>query len=113
MLTNNDREKTVLQKLQQILETAIDCGADSIELEIADGGLEVTYMSGNMGYGELISDHELIGRVICLIIDRAKLENKSRGVMIWTLSGRQYRITVKEYESFGESAFRLKLGEPT
>jgi hypothetical protein len=69
-------------------------------------------MFGSTGIGDVLSDRTLASEVIGLIINRAQLEDKSRGVMRWTLFGEQYAITVEEYESFGESAFRLKLGKP-
>jgi hypothetical protein len=108
---NNDKNEA-LGKLQQILEEAIDIGADSIELEYADGGLEVCYMLEGMGVGTILADRRLVSEIIELIIDKAKLENKSRGVMGWTHLGKQYKITVEEYENFGESAFRLILRKP-
>ena len=99
--------------LQSILEGAINDGADSIELEYVDEGLEVTYMFRNRGIGYIVADHVLGKEIIELIVARAKLENRSRGMMDWTHRGKLYRITVVEYESFGESTFKLLLGKPS
>jgi hypothetical protein len=49
MCANNDKKNEALQKLQQILEEAINVGADSIELEYVDDGLEVCYIFGGTG----------------------------------------------------------------
>ena len=95
--------------LYSILENAIESGADSIEMEFVSEGLEVTYMSGYFGLGEVIEDKETIGEILGELIDRAKLENKSRGTFEWSYGGESYKIRVSEYENFGESAFRLKL----
>lgn len=111
MKSKDDKHKAQ-EKLQQILEEAINIGADSIELEYDDGGLEVCYMLGNTGFGTILADRKLIGEIIGLIIDQAKLEHKSRGVLNWMHLGKQYNITVKEYENFGESAYRLILRKP-
>jgi hypothetical protein len=112
MHPNDAGKDKALQKLQQILQEAVDGGADSIELEYVEDGLEVSYMLGGTGIGAVLSDHVLASEVIGLIIDRAKLEYKSRGVMSWMLFGRQHNITAEEYDSFGESAFRLILQKP-
>ena len=95
--------------LQSILEEAINAGADSVEMEYVTEGLEVTYMFGNRGHGSVLKDKTLESGIIGLIIERAKLQDKSRGVMEWAMGDKAYRIKVEEYESFGESAFRLIL----
>ena len=112
MRTPDDQRDKALQKLQQMLEEAVSAGANSIELEYVAEGLEVMYMLGSTGIGDVIDDRVLASGIIRLIIDRAKLARRSRGVMNWTLLGKQYNITVDEFDSFGESAFRLTLGKP-
>jgi hypothetical protein len=112
MHTDNGRKEKELQKLQQMLEEAVSAGADSIELEYVAEGLEVMFVFGSTGYGDVIGDRVLASGIIRLIVDRAKLARKSRGVMSWTLFGKQYNIAVEEYDSFGESAFRLVLRKP-
>lgn len=109
MCSNIDKKNDAFLKLQRILEEAIKIGADSVELEYVNEGLEVCYMHGCIGFGTVLTDRTLESKFIELIIDMAKLEDKSRGVMIWTLLGKEYSITVEEYENFGESAFRLKI----
>jgi len=112
MATNESRKNEAVEKLHQILEEAIDGGADSIGLEYVAEGLEVSMMFAGTGIGEVLDDPVLASNVIGLIIDRAKLENKSRGVMSWMLFGKQRSIMVEENDSFGESGFRLQLGKP-
>jgi len=112
MHTDDDNKEKALQKLQQMLEEAVSAGADSIELEYVAEGLEVMYVFGSTAIGDVIDDRVLASGIIGLIVDQAKLARKSRGVMNWTFFGRQYNITVEEYDSFGESAFRLRLGKP-
>jgi hypothetical protein len=112
MRTGDDSKEKTLQKLQQMLEEAVSAGADSIELEYVAEGLEVMYVLGSTGSGDVIDDRVLASGIMRLIVDRAKLARRSRGVMNWTLFGKQYNITVEEYDSFGESAFRLMFGKP-
>ena len=100
------------ETLQGIIEEALQSGADSIELEYTDGGLEITYMTGQLGLGHVLSDRTLASELLGLIAELARLENKSRGVIVWTHAGKPYPIRVVEYDSFGEPAFRLKLGNP-
>ena len=104
-----DRAKHVLQSL---LEDATEGGADSIDLQYVDEGLEVTFMVGNSGIGSVVDDRILAGELIRLIVERAKLQNRSRGMINWTYRDKSHNITVVEYENFGESAFRLMLQEP-
>jgi hypothetical protein len=112
MRTHDDHRDRALQKLQQILEEAVSAGANSIELEYVAEGLEVMYMFGSTGNGYVIDDRMLASGIIRLIVDRAGLARKPRGVMNSMLLGKQYNIAVEEYDSFGESAFRLILGKP-
>ncbi len=98
--------------LQSIIETAINEGADAIELEYVPEGLEVTYVTGNMGVGEVVTDRASMKRIVDELIAQAKLEHRSRGGLKWAYRGKSYDIRVEEYESFGESAFRLILKNP-
>lgn len=112
MGANSDKKNEARQKLQQIIEEALDIGADSIELEYVDDGLEVCYMLGSNGFGMILADRTLEREIIELIISEAKLEDTSRGVMDRMHLGKRYHFLVEEYESFGESAFKLILNNP-
>jgi len=104
--------KGAFRTLQSIIETAINTGAAAIELEYVSEGLEVTYVSGSIGIGEVIADRRSAKRIVGELIAQAKLEHKLRGVLKWAHGGRLHKIRVEEYESFGESAFRLILKKP-
>ena len=107
MPSNN--KKAVGITLWSLLEMAIERGADSIELEYVPEGLEVSYMSGNFGFGEVIADRGAIRRIIGELVAQAKLEHKGRGTFKWIREQKEYEVRAEEYESFGESAFRLVL----
>ena len=111
-MTTEDTKAQALQKLKGIIEEALRYGADVVELEYADGGLEINYLVGQVGLGHVLTDHALARELLRMIVELAGLEKKSRGVMAWTQAGKTYRIRVEEYDSFGETAWRLTLGKP-
>ena len=43
------------------------------------------------------------------LVQRAGLDRKPRGKMLLTFLGKKSEVLVKQYDSFGESAFILKL----
>lgn len=107
---NNESEAYLV--FRSMLENAITAGADTITLERVTEGLEVCYESGNFGIGEILDDPEIESEIIGIIIDLADLERKPRGTMQIEVLGETRTISVKEYDSFGESAFRLVLRRP-
>jgi len=111
VLGKEDRKYKASQKLKQILEEAINTKANSIDLEYADGGIEVGFWYGNICIGEVFIDRTLESEFIELIVDKSKIKDKSRGIMGWAHLGKQYDIIVEEYENFGESAFKLIPGK--
>jgi hypothetical protein len=100
-----------IQKLKEILEDAVEAGADSVTLEYVSEGIEVCYMFGNMGLGAVLIDQEFESEVVGYIVEKAKLDRRSQGKLQMNLKGKQYSILVKEYDHFGESAFEIKLKE--
>jgi hypothetical protein len=111
MRTFEEERLTGLQALQRILEDAVERGADAVELEYVSEGLEVNYMFGDMGLGTVLANHELTGEIVGVVVDKARLDTRPRGEMSIDLFGRRHTILVEEYESFGESCFRLVLSE--
>ncbi len=98
--------------LNDILDQAAEAGVDTIELERAPEGLEICFVRAGSGSGTVLKDRELESEIVQLIVRRAGLENQASGTMNWNLRGRDCAIGVEEYDSFGESSFRLKLGKP-
>lgn len=112
MKVPNNNETEALEIVRSILEDAMDAKADMVELEYADDRLEVCFIVGNFGLGGTLIDREMEGKVISTIVELAKLHRKSRGKMQIKLRGKRHTIIVEEYQSFGESAFRMKLRKP-
>jgi len=95
--------------LDQILQEAVEDGASSIELEYADGGLEICFMHGSSGLGHIVEDQQIIDTLMSEGVKRAKLENRTQGSFKTEIAGHPWKITVEEYDTFGESSFRLNL----
>ena len=66
---------------------------------------------GNTGLGAASIPEELQEAVLREIIRRAKLTRKPTGTMPLTLVDKKYEVFVKQYDSFGESAFTLRLNK--
>lgn len=98
--------------LDQLLMKALAVGAEAIELEYVSEGLEVSFISGNVGLGEVISDAQAADEIMDEIWKQGKLGRKQHGTIQWTNGGKQYVIRVEEREHFGESAYRLAFRKP-
>lgn len=102
-------EKSALSKLQEIIDEATGTNTDSVEIEYAkEGGLEVTFMSGNIGFGGILVNRELESAVMSLIHERSGMKNTASGLLHWESRGKNFEILVEEYDNFGETAFKLK-----
>jgi len=103
-----DSKTLAIQKMQEILDQAIDAGAAAITIEFAkEGGLEVLFEFGNTAVGDILVDQTLEADVITLIYERAGLEEKPFGVLHWESQGQNLEIRIEEYDSFGETAYKL------
>ena len=101
-------EKLALSKLQEIIDEATGTNTDSVEIEYAkEGGLEVIFMSGNIGFGGILVNRELESAVMTLIHEKSGMKNTASGMLQWGSHGKNLEILVEEYENFGETAFRL------
>ena len=113
MNNNYDTQNDGYKKLKQIIGKAIESDTETVTLEYADGGLEIFYICGNRGTGDIV-DSVMGQKIISLIVDMAELDDKDKGTIVWTHSEKQHKIAVESYDSFGESAFRfiLKRDQP-
>jgi hypothetical protein len=105
--------KQAFEELVRVLEGALEAGVDSIGLEYKGRDLMVFYQRGQMGIGAGSISEDLQEAVIKEIVEKARLERKSRGKILVTLLGEEYEVIVEEYDSFGESAFNLTLKKKT
>lgn len=97
------------QKLVRVLEEAVQAGADSVGLEWEDRDLVVYLYFGDTGLGSVSIPRDLQEPVLGELVERANLTRKPKGRMQVNLLGKDYVVTVNEYDSFGESAFTLTL----
>ena len=57
-------------KMQEILDRAIDAGADAVTIEFAkQGGLEILFVFGNTGVGYILVEPSLEAEVMTLIYE--------------------------------------------
>jgi hypothetical protein len=108
---NTDSSARAFQELVRVLEEAVRAGVNSIGLEYKGRELMVFHQAGPLGLGASRIPQEVQQDVIAELVKRAGLSRKSRGKMQVSLLGKDYEITVEEYDSFGESAFNLTLKE--
>ena len=97
------------RELVRVLEEAIQAGADSVGLEWEDRDLVVYLYFGDTGLGSVSIPRDLQEPVLGEIVRGAGLERKSQGKIPATLLGVEHEVIVREYDSFGESAFTLTL----
>ncbi len=107
-------KKTATEKIQQIIDQAIAFKADAVTVEFApEGGLEVIFVFGNTGIGDIFVDKTHESAVMGLIYENSGLDTKPRGVLQWESQGQDLVIHVEEYDSFGEMALRLVFPKET
>ena len=109
MTNTKNKTKQPTDYLDRLLHEAVEAGADTVELERVPEGLEICFLADGSGIGTVLKDRALEAQLIELIVRRAGLEDRVKGKMNWNIFGKNCRITVEEYDSFGESCFRLKL----
>lgn len=92
--------------LEQLIGSAVEVGANGLEIEYKDGREEVCAMMGNVGIGiaSLDSSSE---EVLALRQRIRKLRKKGTDV---TVQGKTYRLRASVFESFGEEAYRIEIG---
>ena len=111
MPENTDKSDKAFLELVRVLEEAVQAGATSVELEYEGPDLIVYHNFGNTSLGSACIPKELQQDVIEALVERAGLSRKSKGKMQVRLLGKEYEAGVKEYDSFGESAFTITLKE--
>jgi hypothetical protein len=104
-----DKSEKAFRELIRILEETIQAGADCLELEWEDRELVAYQYHGSAGIGAVAISKELQDAVIKEIVKRASLHRKPTGKLLLSLLGKEYEVFVKGYDSYGESAFTLRL----
>lgn len=111
MPDKTDKSDTALRELVRVLEEAVQAGVASIGLEYQGRDLIVFHQAGIVGLGAARISADLQQSVIEELVKRAGLSRKSKGHLQVQLLGKDYEVAVKEYDSFGESAFTITLKE--
>ena len=105
----HEPNKEASRELNRVLEATVTAGADSLEFERENQGLVVYQYHGGTGVGAVAIPEKLQKSVIKEIVNRASLHRKPTGKFVLMLGGKEYEVFVKEYDSFGEAAFTLRL----
>jgi len=100
----NRRERILLE----ILERALESGADAVTLEHVPEGVEVLYIHGQAGVGHVVAERGLISHVA----SRAGLVRRDRGEFSLAVRERRRTVLVEEYQNFGETGLRLRFRKP-
>jgi hypothetical protein len=107
----DNTDSKAFQELIRVLEEAVRAGVSSIGLEYKGRELIVFHQAGPLGLGATRIPEDLQQAVIEELVKQAGLARKSRGKMQITLLGKDFEVVVEEYDSFGESAYNLRLKE--
>jgi hypothetical protein len=108
---NTSNSDTAFRELVRVLEGAVQAGVTSIGLEYKGRELMVFHQAGVVGLGAARISEDMQQSVIEELVKRAGLSRKSKGNFQVQLLGEDYEVAVKEYDSFGESAFTITLKE--
>lgn len=104
-------ENAAYHELARVLEPAVQAGVTSIGLEWKGRELMVFHQAGEVGLGAARIAKDLQQAVIEELVKRASPARKPKGKMHITLMGKEFEVVVEEYDSFGESAFNLRIRE--
>ena len=106
---DDDKSEMAFKELIRVLEAAALAGMESVGLEWRGDDLLVFHDSGSRGYVATKIAKPLQLEVIAEIVKRAQIGRKHKGNMRLRLLGQEYSVAVEEYDSFGETAFTLRL----
>lgn len=91
--------------LVRLVSKAMRHGADELEIEYPDGCEEVCAMKDGMGFG--IASLDSSGEEACVLREQLCAIEK-RGATVST-DGASFRLRVDMYDSFGETAHRVRI----
>ncbi len=97
--------------IEEIASQTIRSGGDAVEVEYKDGYEEIFPVAGRFGTSVGFRLDSSSPEAVSLREELYKIAKKRRGL---TVSGREYELRCRVYDSFGEDAFRLewKLAQP-
>jgi len=86
-------------------DKVIELGCDGMEIEYRNGYEEITAMKGNLGFG--IGEIKSSSRKSADLQDELwDLRNRTKRIEV---RGTVYQAQVNTFESFGETAYRIKI----
>ena len=91
--------------LGQLVAKAVQLGADGLDIEYKDGQEEVCAMKGNTGFG-IASIDSSSAKADSLENALSAIGRKGKEIEI---AGTTYLLKVSTYDSFGETAYSVKI----
>ena len=91
--------------LDSLVAKAIELGAHVLEIEYKDGYEEVYALKGNTGVGIAMLPSN--GSEATIL--RRQLHDSTRRKRRVSVEGSRYSLRVSEYDSFGETAYRVEI----
>jgi len=88
-----------------LIAEAVGLGADTIQVESRDGYEEICVLKGGVGFE--IARWPSSGRPASLL--RKELHDLRKKRAKATVSGAEYEIRARAYDSFGDTAFEVRL----
>jgi hypothetical protein len=92
-------------QLEEFLEKCVRAGADAIEMEYNAGYEELYAKEGNVGFGARIPSSS--PEAALLRQELHGMARKKRQRMV--VDGVEYELRASTYDSFGETAYRVKI----
>jgi hypothetical protein len=94
------------KRIAELLTKVIELGGDGLEIEYRNGNEEITAMKGSFGFG--ISEIKSSSRQAAALRDELwSLRNRTKRIEV---RGKVYKARVNAVNSFGETAYRIKIG---
>ena len=109
MMNRSKRQIEAAEFLRQIVEQAIDDGAEMIDFESVPEGLEIAAVVGGNGIGRVLQDRELESELFRWVEKNAEMGRADCGTIEVVVHGGSRTVALQWYDSFGETCLRIFL----
>jgi hypothetical protein len=98
----------VPERLDDILRNLLEMKGDKVTLEWVPEGVEVTTYRGSLGVGSVVP-RPLAGALMEEAASRVRRAERTARLFKARIGDRQVEFLATEYDSFGETAFEIKV----
>jgi aspartate ammonia-lyase len=89
---------------EKILKQAIEANCDFVQQDNESGGFVIYIISNGTGFGLDLSKKEMIE-----VNNYIRKVKKTKGLFTYLLDNKEYKISVRYRDDFGEQVFSLKI----